>query len=105
MIDHTEAQELHELIGAAIEASGTNGLDRAREIAATLVADTIPEEAVPEETEYNAEAFLTIRAGSRQQAIAFMRQADERIATTLRALPAVTFSTESTAPDYGIEEA
>lgn len=55
MLSPTEAQELHELIGAAIEAvhSGDDlrdpethlaGLERARELAALLVADTSNDE-------------------------------------------------------------
>jgi hypothetical protein len=40
MIDNSEAQELHERIGAAIETGDTSGLARARELAAVVVSDT-----------------------------------------------------------------
>lgn len=42
MIDNKEAQELHELIGAAIETGDTSGLARARELAAVVVSDSEP---------------------------------------------------------------
>lgn len=59
MLTESEAQELHELIGSAIEAtrSGNDlrdpadhiaGLERARELAAVIVADSMPETAVAE---------------------------------------------------------
>jgi hypothetical protein len=43
MISHTEAQELHELIGAALEVAPElqkATLERARELAALIVSDT-----------------------------------------------------------------
>jgi hypothetical protein len=39
-LNHAEAQELHEAIGAAIETGDLSGLRRARELAAVLVSDT-----------------------------------------------------------------
>lgn len=42
MIDNSEAQELHERIGAAIETGDTSSLARARELAAIVVSDTEP---------------------------------------------------------------
>lgn len=40
MLSPTEAQELHELIGVAVEVGDHSGLGRARELAAVLVSDT-----------------------------------------------------------------
>lgn len=42
-INHTEAQELHEGIGVALELGDPSGLKRSREIAAIVVSDTDPE--------------------------------------------------------------
>ena len=39
MLNIDEAQELHELIGAAIEAEDYSGLKRARELASIVVTD------------------------------------------------------------------
>lgn len=48
MISEPEAQELHELIGAAIEAGDTSGLIRARELASLVLSDaTDPAQAAP----------------------------------------------------------
>jgi hypothetical protein len=40
-LNHSEAQELHEAIGAAIETGDLSTLSRARELAAVLVSDTL----------------------------------------------------------------
>jgi hypothetical protein len=43
-LTHEEAQELHLAIGAAIELGDLSGLERARELAAIIVADTSDED-------------------------------------------------------------
>lgn len=43
-VTHGEAQLLHELIGAAIEAEDYTGLRRARELASLVVSDTDDDE-------------------------------------------------------------
>lgn len=47
MINHREAQELHEIIGAAIETGDLSELPRAREIASVIVSDTEPAHTSP----------------------------------------------------------
>lgn len=44
MVSHKEAQELHEIIGAAIESGDLSDLPRARAIASLIVSDTDPED-------------------------------------------------------------
>lgn len=56
--------------------------------------------------DYTVECFITIEAASRSEAVQRMAAAEELIDRALAdGTEGVLFHTESTSPDYGVEEA